>query len=270
MTRRGEQGQALLLLIAALAAILFGAWALGAVASGFGTRGRSQRAADLGALSGARAMHDAYDRLFEPAEIEGRPNPRHLERSRYLALGRAAAVRSARANGASSAVVSFPDGRSMAPVRVRVVVGEAVSFQVAGQRRRLKVDAAAEATLAPPGGAAAPSPGAGDYRGPFAYRQGKPMRPDVAAAFDRLATAAAGAGLHLLINSAWRSTAEQAALFAKHPDPRWVAPPGKSLHRLGTELDLGPPGAYGWLLHNSGRFHFIRRYPWEPWHYEAR
>ena len=31
-------------------------------------------------------------------------------------------------------------------------------------------------------------------------------------------------------------------LFAAHPDPRWVARPGTSLHRLGTELDLGPAG----------------------------
>ena len=32
------------------------------------------------------------------------------------------------------------------------------------------------------------------------------------------------------------------------PDPRWVAPPGHSLHRLGTELDLGPaaPPTAGW------------------------
>jgi len=39
-----------------------------------------------------------------------------------------------------------------------------------------------------------------------------------------------------------------------HPDPRWVAPPGKSLHRLGTELDLGPASAYGWLASNAKRF----------------
>ena len=56
-------------------------------------------------------------------------------------------------------------------------------------------------------------------------------------------------------------------LFARHPDPRWVAPPGTSLHRLGTELDLGPPRAYGWLAANAERFHFIQRYSWEPWHY---
>jgi hypothetical protein len=42
-----------------------------------------------------------------------------------------------------------------------------------------------------------------------------------------------------------------------------VAPPGKSLHRLGTELDLSPPSAYGWLARNSRRFGFIKRYAWE-------
>jgi len=64
------------------------------------------------------------------------------------------------------------------------------------------------------------------------------------------------------------SDAEQAELYARHPDPKWVAPPGKSLHRFGTELDLGPPSAYGWLARNARRFHFIERYSWEPWHYE--
>jgi hypothetical protein len=55
-------------------------------------------------------------------------------------------------------------------------------------------------------------------------------------------------------------------LWAQHPDPKWVAPPGTSLHRYGTELDLGPASAYGWLAANAPRFHFIRRYAWEPWH----
>ena len=52
-------------------------------------------------------------------------------------------------------------------------------------------------------------------------------------------------GVSLTINSAFRSDAEQAVLFARHPDPKWVARPGTSLHRNGTELDLGPPAAYG-------------------------
>ena len=90
------------------------------------------------------------------------------------------------------------------------------------------------------------------------------MRPDVAVAFDRMAAAArAEAGLTLLVTSGYRSDAEQARLFAAHPDPKWVAPPGHSLHRYGTELDLGPPAAYGWLAANAGRFHFVKRYAWE-------
>jgi hypothetical protein len=93
------------------------------------------------------------------------------------------------------------------------------------------------------------------------------MRPDVALAFDRMAEAAAADGVNLIVVSGFRSNAEQAKLFAAHPDPKWVAPPGQSLHRLGTELDLGPAGAYGWLARNASRFHFVQRYSWEPWHY---
>ena len=54
--------------------------------------------------------------------------------------------------------------------------------------------------------------------------------------------------------STWWSSRDSAPtrsrreLFAQHPDPRWVAPPGHSLHRCATELDLGPSSAYGWLL----------------------
>jgi hypothetical protein len=91
------------------------------------------------------------------------------------------------------------------------------------------------------------------------------MRPDVAMAFDRLDAAARHDGVALTIVSAFRSNAEQARLFAAHPDPKWVAPPGKSLHRLGTELDLGPASAYGWLAANAPRFGFIKRYSWEHW-----
>lgn len=93
------------------------------------------------------------------------------------------------------------------------------------------------------------------------------MRPDVAMAFDRLAAAARRDGLSLVVVSAFRTNAEQAVLFDHHPDPRWVAQPGHSLHRLGTELDLGPPAAYRWLAANAQRFHFVQRYSWEPWHY---
>ena len=107
----------------------------------------------------------------------------------------------------------------------------------------------------------------GGYSGPLVYRQGEGMRPDVAAAFDRMAAAARGAGIALLVNSGFRSDAEQAALFAAHPDPTWVAPPGHSLHRCATELDLGPDSAYGWLAANAAPLRLRPALSWEAWHY---
>jgi hypothetical protein len=56
-------------------------------------------------------------------------------------------------------------------------------------------------------------------------------------------------------------------LWAQNPDPKMVARPGTSLHRNGTELDLGPPAAVPWLQANANRFHFIQRYSWENWHW---
>ena len=45
----------------------------------------------------------------------------------------------------------------------------------------------------------------------------KPMRPDVAQAFDRMAAAARRDGIYLLVVSGYRSDAEQAKLFAAQP-----------------------------------------------------
>jgi transglycosylase-like protein with SLT domain/D-alanyl-D-alanine carboxypeptidase-like protein len=265
---RDQRGQALLLLVGALAAVLIGAFVLGAVARGVGVQGRDQRAADLGALAGARTMRGQYERLFEPPTIGGRINPRHLERADYLALGRASALQAARHNGARDVAVEFPDANTIGPVRIAVTARDPAEIDVRGGRRRVALRARAEAELVPPGdgGLAGFASGSG-YRGPLVYRQGKPMRPDTALAFDRMNAAARAAGVSLIVVSAYRSDAEQAKLFAQNPDPKWVAPPGQSLHRLGTELDLGPAGAWGWLEANAGRFNFHKRYSWEPWHF---
>jgi hypothetical protein len=261
-------GQASVLLVAGLAAVLVGVLVLGALARGVAREGAAQRAADLAALAGARAMHAGYGRLFEPAVLDGRANPRHLARPEYLARGRAAAERVARANGASRATISFPDADSMAPVRIAVTVRETIHVRRNQEERRLRVTAEAEAELAPPGAdGLAPFAAGGEYDGPLVFRQGKPMRPDVALAFDRMARAARADGIQLAITSAFRTDAEQAELWRRNPDPKWVAPPGTSLHRYGTELDLGPPSAYAWLAANAPRFHFIQRYAHEPWHY---
>ena len=166
--------------------------------------------------------------------------------------------------------VEFPDA-GFAPTRVTVRLRDEIDVRLSSDRRdRVEVRASATAEIAAgAGGPARPlQASGGGYSGPLAYRQGKPMRPDVAAAFDRMAAAARNeAGLSLLVTSGYRSDAEQAELFAAHPDPKWVAPPGTSLHRYGTELDLGPPAAYGWLAANSQRFYFVKRYSWEPWHF---
>ena len=263
---RSAEGQASILLVGGLVGVLIGALVLGAVARAVGREAEAQRAADLGALAGAKAMHAAYPRLFEPRVFAGRPNPEHLDRGAYLALGRAAAERVARANGAGGASIAFPDGASFAPVRIRVAVDERIEIERGRARRRVVVGVSAEAELAPVGLDGTPAAGSG-YGGPFAHRQGKPMRPDVAQAFDRMERAARTDGVVLSITSAYRSDAEQAALWARHPDPRWVARPGTSLHRYATEVDLGPRAAYGWLAANAPRFHFVQRYSWEPWHW---
>jgi hypothetical protein len=268
-----ESGQALVLCLGVVAALLLGSLVLTAFGQALGGKGRHQRAADLAAMSAAVSMRRDYERLFEPPVLaNGVPNPRHMTTAEYLARARAAAARGATRNGVrlAGAGITFP-GASFAPTRVAVRVRGTTSVRVGeGDRRAVAVAGRAEAEISPDAGAALDMPARGSgggYDGPLAYRMGKPMRPDVAEAFDRMAAAARRDGLALSVTSGFRSDAEQAKLFAANPNPKWVAPPGTSLHRYGTELDLGPPGAYGWLAANARRFGFIHRYAWEPWHY---
>jgi hypothetical protein len=271
---RTSDGQATILTLGVIAALVLGGVALGGFGQALGAKGRHQRAADLAAMSAARAMSDSYPRLFEPPLLpSGAPNPRHLSTAQYLAIARLAAVHGAARNGVAlrPADVRFP-GASFAPTRVTVAArGTARVHPEPGRTRPVVVAARATAELAPPAGTPLDQPShgsGGGYDGPLAYRMGKPMRPDVAEAFDRMAAAARKeAGLYLSVTSGFRSDVEQARLFAANPNPKWVAPPGTSLHRYGTELDLGPPAAYGWLAANCRRFGFIKRYAWEAWHF---
>ena len=269
MASREETGQALPLALGGALALVAAALALVAIAGAVTGKGRVQRAADLTAISAARSMRDDLPRLLASSRLpDGSPNPRWLAKAAYLARARAAALEAARRNGVAGnrVRVSFPDLASFAPVRVRAIV--VADLDVVGGRTRVEASAVAEAaSSAAMSAQPATMATGGGYRGPLVYRQGEGMRPDVAAALDRMAAVAAGAGLTLVVNSGFRSDAEQAALFAAHPDPRWVAPPGHSLHRCATELDLGPPEAYGWLAVNARRFGFVQRYSWEAWHY---
>jgi transglycosylase-like protein with SLT domain/D-alanyl-D-alanine carboxypeptidase-like protein len=268
MRGRDESGQALILALGGALFVIVAALALVAIAGAVAGKGRAQRAADLIAISTVRSMRDDLDRLLAPAQLaDGRPNPRHLAKSEYLGRARVAGLAAARANDVEPGRVrlAFPDAASFAPLRAKATV--VAGLQVDGGHR---VEAQAEAEAAAPYPAATGATGVatgGGYSGPLIFRDGEGIRPDAAAAYDQMAAAARADGVVLVVVSGFRSDAEQAELFAAHPDPTWVAPPGQSLHRCATELDLGPSSAYGWLAANAGRFGFVQRYSWEPWHY---
>jgi hypothetical protein len=264
-----ESGQALVLAIGACFVLISAALALVAIAGAVTGKGRAQRAADLAAISAVRSMRDELPRLLSPPRLaNGAPNPSHLAKSSYLADARDAALAAARRNEVDPGRlrISFPDRSSFAPLRAKATL--IAKLEVGSGART--VEASAEAEAAPPvgttGGEGPAIASGGGYSGPLVYRDGKGMRPDVAAAYDQMAAAAAAAGNTLIVVSGFRSDAEQAELFAAHPDPKWVAPPGTSLHRCATELDLGPESAYAWIDANASSFGFVQRYSWEAWH----
>ncbi len=170
--RGGESGQAILLVIGGLAFLLLGAAVLAAIASGLTGRGEQQRAADLSALAAARAMAVGYPRVFEPAAVAGRENPGHLERDEYLVRARKAAEAVARRNGLDAIAVSFPGAASTAPMRVRVTVLDTLEVRGVAARTRAEAELVAGSGSAPVPGATNP----GEYAGPYAMRQGKPLR----------------------------------------------------------------------------------------------
>jgi hypothetical protein len=270
-----------MMVVAAVFVVLFCAAILTALGGAVTGTARTQRAADLAALSGARSLRDDFTRLFTPARLSsGAPNPGHLDKAQYLDRAAAAARDAAIHNGVDPdrLRVSFPDRESFAPTRVKTSVRASLDTRSLPEHpdqrghagERIRIEASAEAEASPPTAGAGTAPtmaSGGGYSGPLVYRQGKPMRPDVAEAFDRMAAAAQADGISLVINSAFRSDAEQAVLWEQNPDPRWVAPPGTSLHRCATELDLGPSSAYGWLAAHASSFDFTQRYSWEPWHF---
>jgi transglycosylase-like protein with SLT domain/D-alanyl-D-alanine carboxypeptidase-like protein/putative Flp pilus-assembly TadE/G-like protein len=270
MDAKRQAGQALPLALGGALALIAAALVLVAIAGAITGKGRLQRAADLAAISAVRSMRDDLSRLLSPARLpSGSPNPRHIEKAEYLARAREAAIAAAKANGVSARRlrVTFPDADSFAPVRAEALITATIEAGDRSSRTEASAVAEAAAPSSSSGEPATAMASGGGYSGPLLYRQGHGMRPDVAAAFDRMAAAADQVGLALIINSAFRSDAEQAALFAAHPDPTWVAPPGHSLHRCATELDLGPETAYGWLAANAANFGFVQRYSWEPWHF---
>jgi len=267
--RRDESGQALILALGGALALIAAALALVAIAGAVTGKGRAQRAADLVAISAVRSMKDDLPRLLAPPRrADGTANPERIAKAVYLSRARAAGLLAARANGVDPdrVRIRFPDAGSFAPVRAEAKI---VAVLRESNGHRVEASAVAEAGAAYETGSAEGTAMAtgGGYGGTLVMRDGEGMRPDVGAAYDQMAAAARGDGIVLMVVSGFRSDAEQAELFAAHPDPTWVAPPGQSLHRCATELDLGPSSAYGWLAANASRFGFVQRYSWEAWHY---
>lgn len=102
---------------------------------------------------------------------------------------------------------------------------------------------------------------------------GKQLRTDAAAAFIRMREAARVAGVDLHVNSAFRSWAKQAELYALfQAGGNLAAEPGYSNHQGGVAVDIesanGTNAAYHWLVANAARFGFRRTVASEPWHWE--
>lgn len=299
----GDRGQTMVVAIAVIATLMAVTVGLGLVASALGRASDVQGRADVAALAGAKAMADAQSLVYSPDPAQQISSAEYRRRGLVAAQRTAAAndlalrsitylgsdelptrieIRAVSAGALpESWAVEESSERSVGATVTRSLEGDGATSATRKQRTLRRPDATsapkkskdadapreiravAEVAVAP----IAETTGVGDYDGPLAVRQGQRMRPDVAIAFDRMNAAATKDGHPLVIVSGYRSNAEQAALFAKHPDPKWVAPPGKSLHRLGTELDLGPNSAYAWLAANATRFGFKQRYSWEAWHY---
>ncbi|HVV89379.1 MAG TPA: D-alanyl-D-alanine carboxypeptidase family protein, partial [Solirubrobacterales bacterium] len=227
-----ESGQALVLALGGCFVLIAAAIALVAIAGAVTGKGRAQRAADLAAISAVRSMRDDLPRLLSPPRLpNGAPNPSHIEKATYLDRARDAALAAGRHDEVDPGHLrmTFPDRSSFAPVRAKAtVVGELELGAGASPRVEASAEAEAAAPVTSAGGEGPAVASGGGYGGPLVYRNGKGMRPDVAAAYDRMAAAAAAAGIGLVVVSGFRSDAEQAELFAAHPDPKWVAPPGTS------------------------------------------
>lgn len=216
-------------------------------------KAQAQAAADTGAVSAGRRLAELL-----PAIAADGPRPRRDWRHQ-LAL---AAAPSLEAGGVRLIAVRFPGGAAWPPTSVEIAVERPGPMGT-------RVSAAARAGLTmtvPMSSQANGWARGGGYDGPLVYRDGKPLCPAVAAGLDPMVAAARAEGLTLSVVSGFRSDAEQAILFARHPDPKWVAPPGQSRHRDATEIDFGATGL-GWLAENATRFGFVQRYSWEPWHY---
>ncbi|MGD9987532.1 M15 family metallopeptidase [Pseudonocardia sp.] len=104
------------------------------------------------------------------------------------------------------------------------------------------------------------------------------LDPGLLSALRAAATAAAGDGVGLVVNSGWRSRAYQEQLLrdavaeygSEDEAARWVATADTSPHVSGQAVDVGPPTAAAWLSRHGAGYGLCRIYHNEPWHVELR
>jgi len=106
---------------------------------------------------------------------------------------------------------------------------------------------------------------------------GKYLRTDAAAAFNRMKADAARAGVSLVPVSGFRTMAEQTYLYNLYRAGRGnlAARPGYSNHQGGLSVDVSTNGsyssaAYRWLAANGRRYGFVNDVRGEPWHWTYR
>jgi D-alanyl-D-alanine carboxypeptidase len=104
------------------------------------------------------------------------------------------------------------------------------------------------------------------------------LDPGLLGALRQAATAAAGFGVELYVDSGWRSPEYQERLLreavskygSEDAAARWVARPETSPHVSGDAVDIGPSSAAAWLSEHGAGYGLCQIYANEPWHFERR
>lgn len=104
------------------------------------------------------------------------------------------------------------------------------------------------------------------------------LDPALLDAVVRASTDAQQVGIHIYVDSGWRSRTYQERLFRQAVSTygsaakaaRWVAAPGTSAHESGDAVDLGSSDADAWLASHGAEYDLCQIYRNEPWHYELR
>jgi peptidoglycan hydrolase-like protein with peptidoglycan-binding domain len=101
---------------------------------------------------------------------------------------------------------------------------------------------------------------------------GKKVAAKTARAWQELKAAAAREGVHLRLNSGFRTHGEQQSLYRAYQQGtgNLAAYPGYSNHQHGQAIDVDvvSDAAYDWMHANAPRMGWRRTVPSEPWHWE--